>query len=391
MAFIAECLYCQAKIRVPEGSEGLSVQCPLCHNFFTVVAATRPRPAVEGTLFRPRKKKAAPASPAGDPAVGSAAGSLSSYEHVPLPLGDSPAGEAPLPLPQQGILAAIPEGMQPRRKPLNVLGVIALVFGSAALVLASIPALDFLTLPLAVLGGLLGITGLMMRSDLDWLGPWVPAAGSGLSLAIVAVALFWPSLFGPHFGGYDPNADPNRNRYFTVPRADVPLGRGRLTVAEGPPITGPGSKWVDASRAEVQVRNVRVGVRQAAVAPVELNGKGQQHVTDEEYLVIWLRVTNGGLSAPFTYDGWSTKEPRAELSDGQATSYLQRSFGNGEQVVGQLAERREVGKGGKYVDDVLVFAVPPENRKYLYLELPGSACGVPGTFRLAIPSAFVQR
>jgi hypothetical protein len=47
--------------------------------------------------------------------------------------------------------------------------------------------------------------------------------------------------------------------------------------------------------------------------------------------------------------------------------------------------------GGKYVDDMLVFPAPPEVKKYLYLELPGSACGVPGTFRLAIPAAFIHR
>jgi hypothetical protein len=165
----------------------------------------------------------------------------------------------------------------------------------------------------------------------------------------------------------------------------------RLTVPNGPPITGSGSKWVDASRAQVQGNEVRVQVLEAAVAPAELKAIQKQHATERDYLVIRLRVTNGGVTGPFSYEGWSNPDHQARLSDDKDTNYRQQTFTPGEEVVGQVSGPREVSLGGKHVEDVLVFPVPPEEAKYLYLELPGSACGIPGTFRLAIPSSFISR
>ena len=40
MSFIAECLFCQAKVRLPDGAAGSSVSCPSGGNSLTAVAIT---------------------------------------------------------------------------------------------------------------------------------------------------------------------------------------------------------------------------------------------------------------------------------------------------------------------------------------------------------------
>ena len=42
MPFIAECLFCKGKVRVPDSADGWSIECPRCGNSFTATPMCHP-------------------------------------------------------------------------------------------------------------------------------------------------------------------------------------------------------------------------------------------------------------------------------------------------------------------------------------------------------------
>jgi hypothetical protein len=272
----------------------------------------------------------------------------------------------------------------PRR---SLLGALALLLGSAALLCGSVFALPLQTLALGGIGVMLGGIGVWRGLEAQR-GPLLaPAAGSVVSFLVLAVALFWPGLFGPDFRGDDDETDPNQDRHLVIPLIDAKPGRSPLTVAKGPPNSAADLGWVDASRAAVQVNDVRVQVVTAGVSRV----KGKTGQADRECLVIGVRVTNVGAARIITFAGWSRSEDAVRLRDDLGSSYPHQSLTSGVKFPGQAAGPQEVFWGGRFAEDSVVFPVPTRTAQWLYLEFPGSACASPGSFRLAIPATMVRR
>jgi hypothetical protein len=251
---------------------------------------------------------------------------------------------------------------------------------------ASVFALPLLTLVLSGIGVVLGGIGVWRGLEPQRGALLTPAAGSVVSFLVLAVALFWPGLFGPDFRD-DDDADPNQDRHLAIPLIDAKPGRGPLTVAKGPPNSAADLAWVDASCAAVQVNDVRVQVVTAGVSRV----KGKTGQADREFLVIGVRVTNIGAARIISFTGWSGSGDAVRLMDDLGSSYPHQSSTSGVKFPGQADGAQEVFWGGRFAEDSLAFPVPSRNAQWLYLELPGSACASPGSFRLAIPAAMIQR
>src|SRR5262249_30404817 len=145
MPFIAECTFCKGKVRVPDTSAGLGMSCPRCGNFFTLAATTSasaPPPRITRNARHekaeaPRASVDGPAPPAGL-AAQSARNAAPPEDHVEAVPQPEPA-LPPLPLPP---VADGPE--PPGAKYLDPVGVVALLLGSGALVLAQFSSVDFL-------------------------------------------------------------------------------------------------------------------------------------------------------------------------------------------------------------------------------------------------------
>jgi hypothetical protein len=392
MSFIAHCFCCSAKFRASEDAIGSSVQCPHCHNFFTVAPPERETPALPW-LARSRARGKTRQDPVGEtPPVPLSRPAIPEYEHTPLdrtpPASRDIVAKLPKPLTPMAPQAER-RSTSPDRKGLHFVGVLALLTASAALLCASVGDLGYLTIPLGCCALLLGLVGALTA----WRGAW-PArllafASVLVSLLILGCALFQPGWLGPHYRPGTEEPDPDQDRPHIIPLAGVEPGSGSLFARKGLPNSPGNATWVDASRAGVQVNDVRLVITSVHIGLVGLREKKEIRRSDQDYLIIRIRLTNVGAARIIRFAGWAGTGAR--LRDDLGTSYERPSFGTGKTIFGQVHKPVQVFWGGRKAGDILVFSVPPENAQWLYLELPGTPCSVPGPFRFAIPVARVRR
>jgi hypothetical protein len=360
MPFIAECQFCRRKVRAPDHAVGSSISCPDCGSYFTLLptghaAAAHTADAPAGQ----RRRRSAAVTP----------GLLEREDPSGAPTDDeSPPSSAPT------------GGSR-----LNPVAVAALFLGGLALLFASLPGLDLLTLPCGGLGLILGLAG-TLRARASGRGLFLSAAGAGLSAAVLLVACLWPGVFNPLKGHRADTAGQESKQPRVVPVGRAVARRESAPVEEG--------AWVDASQDAVQVGDLRVRVLAAAVRTVSFKDPARARAARERPLLITLRIYNLGTGRRIAYTSWGEpsagrEDELARLSDHTGRTYRLKSFGAGVEVVGRTA--RASLTPGKYVDDVLIFEPPPAPSVVsLRLELPGSAGGAADTLRLQLPGSMVQ-
>jgi hypothetical protein len=151
--------------------------------------------------------------------------------------------------------------------------------------------------------------------------------------------------------------------------------------------------WVDASRGAVQQGRVRVLLTGVAVGPADLKAKSGKRPSRERYLVVRVRVSHVGGGGPFTFAGWGNPASADEknlprLTDSAGKAYARPALESGAEVDGQ--ERDAPVFPGNSTDDVLLFAAPDAGVESLRLELPASACGGSGAYRLSVPKSMIR-
>ncbi len=354
MPFIAECLFCHAKMRVPDESEGMSVACPRCGDSFTLVPMVNP-PEVKAANLRP------------PPTASATAAAVLAAARVEDEKPEPGAAPTARPAPQD----------EPWRRPLifpyELIGGVALVLAGCAAACVPIPAFQTAAISLAGSAVVLGVVGWVVARKPDRGGRTRPAAGAALGAAVLLLVTFWPDLFagGPPFGDNTPR----------------PLGADAVTPGGEQPAEPP----TGASTPEFRLGALRIQVVKAEVAPVKFAG-GPTTVTPERALQITVRVLNGGRGRPIHYSGWSRmlpgeKTPPASLRDGRGKAYALRNYGAGRDVAGQLREARI--PSNDRVEDVLVFEPPAVAVDSLRLELALTAVESTGRARLEIPGSLV--
>jgi hypothetical protein len=354
MPFIAECMFCRGKVRLPDHAVGMSITCPRCGCSFTVV---------------PREDNPAEASV---PAVPQPAALV-----VPAPAfsGCLPAAQR-LPAVPAAAAAADP-ATAPAGRQLPLLGVVSILLASIALALLSLPVLRPFTLGLGGLALAAGVLGLVQGGEGQRGRVLFPAAGAVLSVPVLVIASFWPGLLSPL-----PPAE-----YIAPPSGPT----GPLAV----PLAGEGAEpapdWVDASKHYAQIGDLRVRVMQVRRGPAASTDEPRPPGT-EECLHIALRVYNAGTSRRLEYRGWGLPAdpggPAVVLLDDRGQTCRLRSLGPGGEAAGQVRSASIAPL--RPIDDVLLFDLPAANVEFLRLELPAAAVGEAGTLRLQLPrSLFV--
>jgi hypothetical protein len=339
MPFLAECVFCKSKVRVPDHALGRSVSCPRCGNAFTLAPMKDPPKVSKANLCQPDSVTAT-----FPPIANSAPGDESA------PPIDDPEAQIQL---------------------ARWAGALSLFFASAAAICLSFPLLRPATLSLGALSLACGLVGLATAR-----GPAIPAAvGLVVSLAALVIAGFWPYLLTM-------TAPPETVK----DTAPVDTRRIEAVAVDGQPADAPRG-WLDASKYNVQQGDFRVHVQSVVVRPPFESARRK---APPPCLHIGLRLSNVGSGGPITYRGWNPQGKDdaggAILRDNTGRVYK----GKAAAPAGGGLQRTLTIEPGTQKDDTLVFEPPPETVEWLRLELPASAAGGAGVMHLEIPKKMLE-
>jgi hypothetical protein len=374
MAFIAECTFCNGKVRVPDGAAGLSVPCPRCGNYFTLAESSPQAAPPKAGFRRPAKKKtraplAAMTGPSTPDVLAIAAPPTPAAPDklppppTPAPLGQLPGAEAE---------DSTDEPASPRARWLNAWGVAALLLASVALPCAQVVFLNFLIIPLAALSVLAGLVGVLVNLEKPLRTRVLPASGAVVGLAVLVIACFWSEwLLGINArrGNEPAPADPNKQ---------MVVGFGHKHSERR---ASEEEEWVDARQNYFQHGSVRVRVTSVETRRLDLkNNKAGS--SGAKNLVIGLRLTNVKGKARIRYESWGSGRHAPLLTDDKGKSYSLVAAEPDARLPGQVLKALLVP--GKPVNDLLVFEAPADKVLSLRLELPADAFGGKGALRLKI-------
>jgi hypothetical protein len=388
MPFLAQCVFCNHQVQVPDAALGASGRCPKCSNFFTLAPATN-LPPVKESLFA-RGKGPPPVAP--ELAVPSAVTeALAQPALRPRLLATAPAqAGAPAPAPLEIVGADL--GPQKPRSWLEPLGLAALLLTGAALLCATVPrpwtlneTLCVVVMPAGVLGLLAGLAGLARSLTSGRFHVLAAAAGAAAAAALLLVAWQVPAALGPDYLAFRAQGAVNTNAVRVIPLS------GRSADIEG---LSP--DWVDASRAALQQGPVRLEVASVTVGPLESHAGGKKKGPVEKYLVVRLRAHRVDGAADFAAqqaEAGRTSVPRSErpaisLTDNTGKGYPEQALAPGRDGSGETRQSSIFPVA--VADEVYVFEPPPAGVESLRLEVPAAAWGGTATFRFTIPSAMIR-
>ena len=264
-------------------------------------------------------------------------------------------------------------------------GIASLVLGILTLLIAWIPLVGIFSIPVAAIGFILGLVGMIISLDARRSGVGMPIAGMvtcAISIVLVfvitgvfAVAASRPMAIMP------PAAS-------SAPRASNPS-----SPSIRPPTKVSEDAWKSASTT-TQLDDLEVAFATAKIGKVPLINFGKEGQSKDELLIITLTLTNKSAEKKIEYRGWggdpiSIGEAAATLTDDRGNRYKRIHFGMSTPIKGQLSNESIYPGGAK--TDVLVFEKPIDNAEALRLELPGAAIGSSEVGRIAIPTSYVDR
>jgi hypothetical protein len=258
-------------------------------------------------------------------------------------------------------------------RPSQRLGLVSFVLGGLALPAASLSWLALLAIPLAGLGAVFGVVGLVGarkeqgRASLSALG--LAACLLGLFVGARSIRAWVPSGKG---------AGKKEDKEQQVVRLRGPEAASR-------------SGWPNALCEAVQTDGVRVRLVRASTQAVPIEDRAGGRRWAERGLMLHVRVSNMASDRLVRFAGWGLSGTEAEaitVVDDQGRPCSARTFEPGWAVLGRAGPA--VLAGGKWVDDVLVFAPPSPDVAFLRLTLPASAFGGTGSLRLEVPREMIE-
>ena len=342
---------------------------------------------------------------------------------APVVLHPPAATPSPLPAP---VYAPVEHGHYRGAPVINIalprrgssLGVASLVLGILAFLICWIPLVNLLGVPLAALGLLLGLIGLLVAFTRKGASIGYPIAGS----AVCGLALFIAiSMTAAIMGGLkkagdqiiadsakrdatnqmavvamqpEKDADQPATHADASPVAELVAARP-AAVPEKPAKPSPSSvEWASAKMpvkqgdVQVQVKAVRVG--QVATKNTFSDERGR---SEDSLVSIELEVTNLSQTKKLNYRTWGGQAfsigDSTKLTDNFDNGYKIVHFGFGTKIAGSVES--ESVHPGKAIKDVIAFEEPVAKVEYLNLELPAEQFGGTGMLRIRIPASMIQR
>jgi hypothetical protein len=160
------------------------------------------------------------------------------------------------------------------------------------------------------------------------------------------------------------------------------------------------TRWAAADQAETQGSDeVQVTVLKAVTGPLFFHLGGDSlldgHYTEQPFLQISLKIQNNQAAGGVDYKGWmSLPESAVTLTDNKGTAVARFD-------VKRLATPKRVATldnvhlpttldTSQSLEDVIIFALPPQSAEYLRLKLSGKAVGLPDDLYFQIPKSMIK-
>ena len=277
-----------------------------------------------------------------------------------------------------------------RRGP-NPLGIAALVMGIIASLTCWIPVVGLLSIPVALIGLLLGIVGFIVAAASKKTGFAFPL--SGVLVCVLSVFIALAATRGCAKAAAEARTQAERTNQTVVPPKPAEAAPATPAAPKPPEPPAPIEEWTSAASA-VRQGDVQVRITAVAVGKVELKDMfGEKEESKGAFLKIGVEVTN--LSAAKKIDfrtwrgtGFSFGGEFAALTDDHQNSYKRVSFGSSSPAGGVESESIYPEKA---IADVLVFEVPVAAATSLRLQLPAGNFGGEGMLRFEIPAGMIGR
>lgn len=268
----------------------------------------------------------------------------------------------------------------PRRG--SSLGVASVILGAIAFLICWIPLVNLLGVPLAAVGLVLGLIGIVVALTRRGSSIGFPIAGSLLCGMALAVTI---GMFGAVVGATG-----------VVQKAALAAeeARARGTASAAPTNgAGPGQgQWSPANEVirhgDIEIRVVSVRVGKVTMESDEIDRVKWE--TDDAMLRVELELVNVSQSRKIDYLSWRRTDG-AGLVDNFGNDYRMR--GDGTFSVAMPAGGIAVAAvyPGKAIRDVLVFQEPVAGVSFLRLELPARVFKGSGDLRIEIPASMIER
>ena len=275
--------------------------------------------------------------------------------------------------------------VHPQPAKASSLGIGSIILGILALSVAWVPWFGLYASPLGVLGLILGVIGFVVAM-------W--RSGSGIGFAIAGSAISALALFI----GYSVNRDIVIAGYEQAQAAirrsqqrgdEEDLQQNELGAANDEIAVANADPWDNATTV-AEDDTVRVEVVSAEIGRVKSRSFGEDHLTEDNWLKIVVRIQNRTESKKFRYMSWCDSgdlRNRAKLTDDLDNKY---SISYERDIVGRTTI--ESVYPDKTITDLLVFEIPVDKAKFLKLALPKNKCEAgDGEFLLKIPMRLLAR
>jgi hypothetical protein len=298
----------------------------------------------------------------------------------------------------------------------NPIGVSALVLGIIAALIAWVPFLGLVAIPVALLGALLGAIGLIYGL-LTRRGKVVTSSiGLALCLGSVLLSVAMTGSVANQIGVAMKEAQQKNNRSAQpaiaadprVPDVKPKAIAGQPAAAAAPAIAAPPAvvpapiveTWLSPDQPG-QLGNVQVRLSSVILGPVFLRERtpfpGRENARGESQkslLSIVLEVSNLDPNRKLDYktfagDRFTLERDNATLSDNFGNHYRGAAFG-----FSDLPEFRTEEASiypGQMIKDQIIFEATIGTATHLDLEIPALNVGQAGFFRFRIPARAIQR
>lgn len=249
----------------------------------------------------------------------------------------------------------------------------SLFMGIAAFVIAWIPFVGMITMPLSIIGLIMATISVVFIALKKSSGAGYAISGlvvCGIALYIASAWVYAASEIGEAIEGSDGKSQ-------------------KVVSSKGDEIKVVEEIWADASEA-VQLENIQVKVISTQIGNVPIKTIGGRSESEDNALMIELEIKNVSETSKANYNSWlGGIAKRAGVKDNFDNVYRPIDYGFGNTVAGSV--KSDSIYPGKSITDILVFEEPIAKAEYLNLELDGGQVGVKGRFKIRIPNSMVER
>lgn len=298
-------------------------------------------------------------------------------------------------------------------KATNSLGISSLILGILSFFVCWIPVIGF---ALSGLGLLLGLGGIAMSVFRKGTGIGYSIAGAAVNSIALFIGIIFITVYASAVASVDSTMkrlEAERNKVAQQAKpvqpqqamptnssigatGDIPATPEVATpVASTPEPAKPTIVYNPATEA-LQLGDVQFKILEVKLGKVELTQMFSQRDTtsEDELLMVKVQITNTSSTKKLDYQGWmeslsSMQGITAVLTDENDNRYKKVNFSGALSVKG--ATSKDSIYPGKSIVDAIVFEIPIENAKQLFLTLAAKGCQQDGEFRFEIPKAMIKR